>query len=348
MLSKAKIIGASALISTLAGCGSIDGVNDNVDSGYTPAPRGPAGSYAGAVSDYPSKVGEPYKIAGKTYTPEDVPSYDEVGYASWYGDELAGNPTANGERFNPKGISAAHKTLPLPTYVEVTALDTGRTILVRINDRGPFANDRLIDLSHGAAKQLGIDAQGIAGVRVRKVNPNEQERAVLRNGAPATERIATPDSLLAILRKNLRKLPQPVAPARRVAAPAPRAAPPTANTTGVGASYVPPSGSATPAPGSRNGRFIVEESGGAARVSAPNRPAVSSSGGYVVQVAAFSSKSRADALARKIGAKVMRSPAGNIWRVRYGPYTSERDAEAGLNRARQRGYGSARILRAGR
>ncbi|MEO9469192.1 septal ring lytic transglycosylase RlpA family protein [Parasphingorhabdus sp.] len=352
MLSKVRLIGASALIAALAGCGSIDGVNDNVEGGYAPAPKGSAGSYAGAVSDYPSKLGEPYKIAGKTYTPEDVASYDEVGYASWYGDELAGNPTANGERFNPDGVSAAHKTLPLPTYVEVTALDTGRTILVRINDRGPFANDRLIDLSHGAAKQLGIDAQGIAGVRVRKVNPNEQERAVLRSGAPATERIATPDSLLAILRKNLRKLPQPAAPARRVAAPAPRAAQPAVNTTGVGASYVPPSGSATPAAGARNGRFIVEESGrptrNPARSGASTRPAVSSSGGFVVQVAAFSSKSRADALARKIGAKVMRSPAGNIWRVRYGPYANERDAGAGLAQARQRGYGNARILRAGR
>ncbi len=351
MLSKAKIIGASALIATLAGCGSIDGVNDNVDGGYAPAPAGSSGTY-GAVSDFPSKVGEPYKIAGKTYTPEDVASYDEVGYASWYGEELAGNPTANGERFNPDGISAAHKTLPLPSYVQVTALDTGRTILVRINDRGPFANDRLIDLSHGAAKQLGIDAQGIAGVRVRKVNPNEQERAVLRNGGPATERIATPDSLLTILRKNLRKLPQPVAPARRVAAPAAQTAPPTVNTTGVGASYVPPSGSATPAASSRNGRFIVEESGRPARSPArsntPSRPAVRSAGGFVVQVAAFSSKGRADTLARKIGAKVMRSPAGNIWRVRYGPYASERDAEAGLAQARKRGYGSARILRAGR
>ncbi|MEP2493205.1 MAG: RlpA-like double-psi beta-barrel domain-containing protein, partial [Parasphingorhabdus sp.] len=85
-----------------------------------PAPSGtvqPSG--VASVSDYPQKIGEPYKVAGKTYTPEDVPSYDEVGYASWYGEELAGNQTANGERFNPQGISAAHKTLPLPSYVEV-------------------------------------------------------------------------------------------------------------------------------------------------------------------------------------------------------------------------------------
>ncbi len=286
------------------------------------------------ASDYPQKIGEPYQVGGKTYTPEDVPSYDEVGYASWYGEELSGNQTANGELFNPQGISAAHKTLPLPSYVEVTSLDTGRTILVRVNDRGPFANDRLIDLSHGAAKQLGIDQRGTAGVRVRKVNPNEQERAVLRAGAPATERIGTPDSLLSILRKNLAKLPQPAAPIRQFATPAntpPARAPLTPNGAGT-----------------RDGRFIIEGVGRPVAVenSVGNNYVGGLPGSYVVQVAAFSDKSRADILARKIGAKVMSDGSRSIWRVRYGPYTSEKDAQAGLAQAQQRGYSGARILRA--
>ncbi|AMO73319.1 hypothetical protein AZE99_08045 [Sphingorhabdus sp. M41] len=303
-------------------------------------PAGGAGQSAGtaAVSDYPQKIGDPYKVGGTTYTPEDVQSYDEVGYASWYGEELSGNPTANGEAFYPQGISAAHKTLPLPTYVEVTALDTGRTILVRVNDRGPFANDRLIDLSHGAAKQLGIDRDGVSGVRVRKVNPNEQERAVLRMGAPATERIETPDSLLSILRKNLAKLPRPAAPVRRDAA-----------VTNI------PSASGTSNPskplaasGTRDGRFIVE---GARRpVSAENSVGDNYvgavAGSYAVQVAAFSEKSRADILAKKIGAKVMPDGTRSIWRVRYGPFSNEKDAQAGLAQAQQRGYSGARILRA--
>ena len=301
-----------------------------------PAPGGvgqPGGS--AAVSDYPQKIGEPYKVGGKTYTPEDVASYDEVGYASWYGEELSGNQTANGEAFNPQGISAAHKTLPLPSYVEVTALDTGRTILVRVNDRGPFANDRLIDLSHGAAKQLGIDQQGTAGVRVRKVNPNEQERAVLRAGGTATERIATPDSLLSILRKNLAKLPTPVAPIRQAAAPA----------------YVPTAGPAsTPAQtaGNRDGRFIIEGGGRpeAVKNSVGNNYVGGLPGSYVVQVAAFSSKARAETLAKKIGAKVMSDGTRSIWRVRYGPYSSEKEAQAGLAQAQQRGYSGARVLRA--
>ncbi|MGQ2936767.1 MAG: septal ring lytic transglycosylase RlpA family protein, partial [Sphingopyxis sp.] len=103
----------------LAGCGSVDGKRQG---GPTASPT-PASSVAG-VADVPVKVGDPYSVGGVTYTPADIPDYDDVGYASWYGEELAGQPTANGETFDPAGISAAHKTLPLPSYVEVTALDT--------------------------------------------------------------------------------------------------------------------------------------------------------------------------------------------------------------------------------
>ncbi len=138
------------------------------------------------VSDVPVRVGPPYTVRGTTYTPAADASYDRVGYATWYGPE-SGNRTANGERFQPGWISAAHPTLPLPTYVEVTALDTGRRILVRVNDRGPFAGGRLIDLSRGAAEELGVKAQGIAPVRVRVVEPSERDRERLREGRPARE-----------------------------------------------------------------------------------------------------------------------------------------------------------------
>ncbi|MEP2988974.1 MAG: septal ring lytic transglycosylase RlpA family protein [Parasphingorhabdus sp.] len=339
-----KLAVASTAILALSACGASKqwGKYDDDPSGpiaeLPPAPSGTA-----AVSDFPQKIGEPYQIGGKTYTPEDVSSYDQVGYASWYGQELAGNPTANGERFNPNGISAAHKTLPLPTYVQVTALDTGRTILVRVNDRGPFSNDRLIDLSFGAAKQLGIDRQGVAGVRVRKVNPNEQERAALRSGAQVAERIATPDSLLSILRKNLAKLPTPVTPIRQAAGSVNPRNPSSGN---FGSTYAPPS-VPNRSTGTRDGRFVVE--GGTATKPVPTRPrqnTVSGSGNYVVQVAAFSSKSRADTLANKIGAKVMPDQTRQIWRVRYGPYANQNAAQGGLAQAKQRGYSGARILRA--
>jgi rare lipoprotein A len=138
------------------------------------------------VSDWPVKIGRPYAVRGVTYTPAADPSYDALGYASWYGSE-SGNRTANGERFRAKWVTAAHTTLPLPSYVEVTALATGRRILVRVNDRGPFARGRLIDLSRGAARELGIEAQGTAAVRVRVVQPGERDAARLRKGKPARE-----------------------------------------------------------------------------------------------------------------------------------------------------------------
>ena len=144
-----------------------------------------AGGNFRPVRDNPVRIGPAYTIRGMTYVPAADPAYDRVGYASWYGNE-SGNRTANGERFRPGWITAAHTTLPLPTYVEVTALDTGRRIVVRVNDRGPFAqSQRIIDLSRGAAEQLGIKARGHAPVRVRRVEPSEKDRERLRKGKPA-------------------------------------------------------------------------------------------------------------------------------------------------------------------
>lgn len=154
------------------------------------------------VSDMPVVIGKPYRVRGTTYRPAADPSFDVLGYASWYGAE-SGNQVALGERFRPKWITGAHTTLPLPTYVEVTALDTGRTILVRINDRGPFARGRILDLSRGAAEQLGIRHTGVAAVRVRRVDPPEKERARLRKGKQVAERPRVSDATLAALRAQL-------------------------------------------------------------------------------------------------------------------------------------------------
>lgn len=154
------------------------------------------------VSDSRIVIGKPYTVRGTTYRPAADPQFDVLGYASWYGSE-SGNQVALGERFRPKWITGAHTTLPLPTYVEVTALETGRTILVRINDRGPFARGRIIDLSRGAAEQLGIRSAGVAAVRVRRVDPPEKERARLRAGKPAAERPRLDEAALASLRAQL-------------------------------------------------------------------------------------------------------------------------------------------------
>lgn len=157
-----------------------------------------AGGNYRPASDTPVRIGRPYVVRGVTLVPAADPTYDMLGYASWYGSE-SGNRTANGERFRPNWITAAHKTLPLPTYVEVTALATGRRIVVRINDRGPFApGPRIIDLSQGAAEQLGIRQGGHAAVRVRRIEPSDRDRHRLLKGKPASD--APPENPVALQR----------------------------------------------------------------------------------------------------------------------------------------------------
>ncbi|BAQ17630.1 septal ring lytic transglycosylase RlpA family protein [Methyloceanibacter caenitepidi] len=113
------------------------------------------------------KIGDPYEIEGVRYVPEEDPSYDQRGVASWYGDLFHGRKTANGEIFDMERLSAAHPTLPLPVYVKVTNLDNGLSAVVRVNDRGPFRDGRLIDLSRHTAEVLGFKRSGTANVRVR-------------------------------------------------------------------------------------------------------------------------------------------------------------------------------------
>ncbi len=112
------------------------------------------------------QIGKPYKIRGKWYTPKDDPTLNQVGLASWYGPNFHGRLTANGEIYDQYGISAAHPTLPLPSYAMVTNLENGRKIKVRVNDRGPYAHGRVIDLSAKAAKLLGYEKQGVVKVKV--------------------------------------------------------------------------------------------------------------------------------------------------------------------------------------
>ncbi len=289
----------------LAGCSS-------VDSAGGAGPVANPGAATG-VADVPVILGEPYKVGAVTYTPADVMDYDDVGYAGRYGDDFTGKTTANGEIFDPARISAAHKTLPLPSYVEVTALDTGRTILVRVNDRGPMTGDQLIALSPAAAAQLGL-AQGMTAVRVRRTNPPAAERAQLRAGKAVPERLATPASLLAILRTKAKALPVPK----------------------VASQPAPPVASAKAKPG--DDRMAVQ--GNVEAATAKPAPAT---GQYVVQVGAFSTEARADAAAKPVGGYV--SKAGNLWRVRIGPFASEAGAQGALAKARSKGFRDAVVQR---
>ena len=324
-----KLAGCTAALALLASCG---GSNREL-SELPPAAEAPMKG----VSDFPVRLGSPYQVGNVTYTPADATAYDEVGYASWYGAELQGRNTANGEVFLPAYMTAAHKTLPMPSYVEVTSLETGRTILARVNDRGPFSNDRLIDLSEGAAKELGITAQGVAGVRVRKINPPEQERAMLRNGQAASSRINTPESLLKVLRDKLSKMPRPAGIAS--------AAKPVAVKPGVA-----PGSSQTQPVTTTDGRFVREGASAPKPVAKPSakpavKPTAVAAAGYVVQIAAFSARARADELARKMGARVAASADGKLFRVRFGPFTTEGEGQRALADAQKRGYPQARLFR---
>lgn len=157
-----------AAAASLAACAGPRYASNAPTLAQTPAPAPEAGP---AEPGLPLRgTNKPYQIRGRWYYPKAEPRYDEVGLASWYGPAEHNRHTANGEVFDQFALSAAHKTLPLPSIVEVTNLANGRCIRVRLNDRGPFIDGRLIDLSRAAAQQLGFDRQGLARVRVRYVS----------------------------------------------------------------------------------------------------------------------------------------------------------------------------------
>lgn len=277
----------------LAGCGS----GGKHLAAVPPVPT------TGPGADFPVVLGPAFTIDGVTYTPADRLNYDQVGYA------VAG--AEGGE-----GVSLAHRTLPLPSYVEVTSLDTGRTILVRAERRGPMSGTALVEFSPGAATQLGIDPAERSPVRVRRVNPPEIERAALRRGGQVPNRMDTPKSLVAVLKRKL---------------DGPAAVPPVVAPDVVAATQAakPPSGEA----GSRTPKAATQ-----ILVTGTSR------GTSLVQVGAFASKANAEATAARVGGKLERS--GQLWLVRMGPYLARTEVAAALAKARSAGYSDARIQRA--
>lgn len=161
-----SVMMVSALAALLCAC-SPSNVKQPRDEAYALSPRvikvGDPVPKGGGVF----KVGKPYLVAGKWYTPSHNENYDEVGLASWYGDFFHGRQTANGEVYDMNALSAAHPTLPMPTYARVTNLKNNRSIVVRVNDRGPYKDGRIIDLSRRAAELLGFHNHGLAAVRVQ-------------------------------------------------------------------------------------------------------------------------------------------------------------------------------------
>lgn len=312
---------ALALSVALAGCGSAGGGDRPASEAGSPL----TAQATGPAADYPMVLGDPFAIDGVEYVPTDVMNYDEVGY-------LAADDAG-------AGVTAAHKTLPLPSYVEVTSLETGRTILARVERRGPMSTKQLVALSPDALAQLGA-GEG-APVRVRRVNPPEVQRAELRAGRTASLRMDTPETLLGVLRRSLPKagsasladgrrppVPSGVQEASQSAAPrltpidpVPSAPTPVSAQSGAGPHPLAPLDEAAP------------------------RQSATPAGAFVVQAAAFSSKANADRAAGALGGFV--SQAGRFYRVRTGPYTTRGQAEAALAKVRAAGYSDARVSTAG-
>ena len=344
MKSAASLIAVSAALALLASGGAYAREAQGKSAVSGRAALGPAG-------DYPMVLGEPFVVDGVTYTPADTLNYDSVGFA---------HVGADGD-----GVAGEHRTLPLPSYVEVTSLETGRTILVRLTRRGPVAGGDLVALSPAAWAQLGTPPDARLPVRVRRVNPPEAERALLRAGTQAPVRMDTPPGLLGALRRKLGIAPvtvsvpaakpevpqvlnqpvpppkqtvKPVAEAKAVvkaatkpavkpALPKAAAAKPEVKAPVAATPEKPPVSQAVPKPVGK--ADVTQKVQTAARY---------------VQVGAYSSKDRAEKVAGAVGGSV--SSAGKLWRVRIGPNKDRAETDAALAKARAAGYADAKVVTA--
>lgn len=281
------------------------------------------------------KVGSPYQIAGVWYYPKEEWDYTETGIASWYGPGFHGRSTANGEVFDENDVTAAHRTLPLPSVVRVTNLGNGRSLVVRVNDRGPFAHGRIIDMSRRSAQLLGFETQGTAKVRVEILSQESQREKVIASGGSAGPMLAS------------------VSP--EVRAPAPSAVPsPPVQVTRLDA----PSGAA-PAPSRRPAASLQpapSETSGTAAIGAGGPPPGTietvpvSPTDIWIQVGAFENRENAQRLSTRMrsfgSALVQRAEvAGRTFhRVRIGPMTEVASADQVLEQVIAAGFPGARII----
>jgi rare lipoprotein A len=266
------------------------------------------------------KVGNPYQIGNVWYYPREQPDYDETGIASWYGPDFYGHYTANGELYSGNSLTAAHRTLPMPVNVRVTNLDNGKSIIVRVNDRGPYARGRIIDLSRKAAELLDVVQSGTARVRVTYVS-----RADMNGGPPPSE---TPLEIANAL---------PASPAGKVDSSALGILPGAVAAPAVKLAVL-PAPLPTPPPPSA----VTEPTGQVDKVPVPGVTHL------YVQVGAFSKLENAQRLMKSIGGDVhissLQRGGQTLYRVRTGPLASVQDADTALARITGTGSGDAQIV----
>ena len=290
----------------------------------------PGGGGGQAASHGLYKVGAPYQVGGVWYYPNVDYNYVETGIASWYGEDFHGGATANGETYDMNALTAAHRTLPMPSMVRVTDLENGRQIVLRVNDRGPFVNNRIIDVSRRAAQLLGFEQQGTARVRVEIMEAESRQLAAVYGGGA-----------------------QPTVTAG-IAAPVPQAA--AAPTVAVTAETLPPPAGATAAPAPPVAPAIAPRP--VAVVSALPSPTPDGKVTVVpvhqtamfIQAGAFTDAANASRLQVRLAslgrAQIVPATVGNqkFYRVRIGPIGTVADADAMLDRVVASGHPEARLI----
>jgi rare lipoprotein A len=315
---------------SIGGCAETELVAHGAKSVQHAGGGGSYGGQSGGTSAPSYKVGKPYQVAGQWYQPVEDESYDRTGTASWYGPKFHGKRTANGEIFNENALTAAHRTLPMPVLVRVTNLENGRSVVLRVNDRGPFAHNREIDVSRRAAQLLGFEGKGTANVRVQYVS-----RAPLDG--------STPDDIGDIRTASV-TTPAPVeAPyAAPSFEPAQASAPvQTAELT------TPPAISAAPVatPPGNSG----SNSGGGFFSSA--QAATPPVGSFYVQAGAFADLANAERLSKAIAdlgrveLATINVNGAPLYRVRVGPLSDALSADNTVSELKRRGLSGAHLVR---
>jgi len=275
------------------------------------------------------KVGKPYQVDGIWYYPHEDMNYDETGIASWYGEQFHGRYTANGEVFDLNSLTAAHHTLPLPSIVEVTNLENGRSIQLRVNDRGPFARGRIIDVSQHAAQLLGFDRNGTAKVHVKVLMTETMQAQSVARGRGIEEASGAPAEVA-------QAVPRTAVDAQALAPlPGSRAAPVQA------ASASPTRVVAAPAPAPLVDPPLTEK---VTLVSAkPNSQIYVQAGAFAQMDNANRVRQRVETLGR-VQVSGVRINGSNLFRVRIGPVANVDEADRLLARVLATGLVDARIV----
>lgn len=326
------------------------------------------------------KVGKPYEVNGKTYYPSQEPDYDKTGDGSWYGPGFHGKRTASGERFNENDITAAHPTLPMPSLVRVTNLKNGKSIIVRVNDRGPFHRNRIIDLSKRSAQLIGLHSTMPVRVQYLK-RETEAYIAELEKGGPLkidmvayNERAKAGGGFVSDAAAEEEEAPQAIAVSENVETVAPfvsvesndltpstaNAAAPAKATAALASKVVtlkpwaddnitlpePPPYEEAQAPAPKPEKTLATPKKQEAK------PAAATGGSYIILAGSYSSQANARTLAEKLSghkihASVDKVEAGgkNWWRVHAGPFADKQSAELALTKVQALGAPDARVAK---